>query len=999
MIDGSEANPAKAVLHQTAKAGAVSATSADLTPCLWSEPLTVRIETPVSEVVQQMEQGRSSYVLVVQNQRAVGIFTERDLVRLMAQNQPIAELRIAEVMTRELITISLDEVSNVWTVFQQMQHHRIRHLPVVDQAGNLVGIVTNQKLREAIKPSELLRLRCVSEVMIPQVVRAPADCLLLDLVRLMARGQVSCVVITETDAMGDEIPIGILTERDLVRLHNQGIVLDTTSAQDVMTAPLILIQPQNTLLYVYELMHRHRIRRMVVVGDRGELAGIVTQSNILYAIDPLEAYTLIQMLRQQVNELKQEEAVLQQTNSELERRVAERTAALSTANTRLQESEATQRAMIQAIPDLLIRMGSDGSYIEFASNSSFNLVKGEQLGQNGNIFDTLPSNLAKLRLHYSQQALQSGTPQIYEQEIWVDGKIRHEEVRIVPLFQDEVLVMVRDITERKQAEVELQQAKAAAEAASLEKSAFLANISHELRTPLNAILGFSQFMQRSTEFSPENQRYLKLIHSSGHRLLKLINEILNLSKIEAGKLALEPETIDLFERLSLVSSTLSEQIRRKNLQLHLEILPDVPQYIVLDVQKLEQVLFNFLSNAIKFTNAGTVRLRVSLSDWERIKTDKPERSDAVIPLRFEVEDTGIGIAPQDLNLIFEAFAQTIAGQQAAEGTGLGLTISRRLVQFMGGDITVRSVLGQGSTFEFTIPVQPLVEVKRQPAEHDSFAGERLAQQQAIGLAPDQPSYRILVVDDQIEHRLLLVRWLEVIGFDVEEAATGEAALALWQQWQPHLIWMDLRLSGLDGYEVTRRIRVLEGAMRSGGGGDREMGRGGAREIGRHQIDETATATSSPHPAIPSSPYPPTVIIALTAQALPGDRKLALAAGCDDYVSKPFQEECLLTLMATHLGVQYRYAEAAPIPGEDYRSLPQWSLPQRSLIPADFAVMPRLWVETLYQTSLLCEEKAIQDLLAQIPTENSFLRRSLEFLTQNFNFPQIMHLTKTYLDSK
>ncbi|MGM3307201.1 PAS domain S-box protein [Anabaena sp. WFMT] len=502
-----------------------------------------------------------------------------------------------------------------------------------------------------------------------------------------------------------------------------------------------------------------------------------------------------------------------------------------------------------------------------------------------------------------------------------------------------ILSFVQDVSDRVQAELELQQAKEAAEAANHAKSAFLANMSHELRTPLNAILGFAQLMNWDSTLLPEHQEQVKLIYSSGEHLLRLINEVLELSKIEAGIMTLDKQEIDLFELLNSLNSMFSQQVRNKKLQLHQEILPEVPQYIIVDPQKLQQILINLIGNAIKFTQKGSIYLSVSLANQP---TKFSHEFNNLSYIQFQVIDTGVGIAPQDLDIIFDAFTQAPAGQQSLqEGTGLGLTISRRLVQLMGGEIMLNSTLGKGSTFQFTIPVVVITGTHIKPKKPT---------QRVTGLATNQPNYRILVVDDQALNRLFLVKLLGKLKLEVREAVNGEEAISLWQQWQPHLIYMDIRMPGLDGYEVTKQIRAIE------------------------QPDQS------------------TIIIALTAQASNDDseershRHLALEAGCNDYISKPFRAETLFSKMAEHLDICYTYENPEPPP----------LVLKQALTAEDLAVMPQAWVVELRQASVSCEQTAVEQLIQQIPPEYSSLALSLEQLTQNFAFEQIMKLAQTYL---
>ena len=391
------------------------------------------------------------------------------------------------------------------------------------------------------------------------------------------------------------------------------------------------------------------------------------------------------------------------------------------------------------------------------------------------------SNLWGLLCIYQSQPRQWDSPEIE----FVQTIAAHLSIAI---YQTQILVREQQQRQRLDRQnQQLRQAKSNAEQANVAKSSFLANMSHELRTPLNVILGFSQIMCRDERMNAEQKETLRIINHSGEHLLSLINDVLEVTKIEAGKTQLNIASFDLHYLLDSLLKMLNLKAESKGIKLISTRSPDVPSYIRGDRVKIKQILINLLGNAIKFTHQGTVKLTTTVCNLNSEQ----------IELSFEVADTGEGIKDTELEHLFVPFTQTESGIASQQGTGLGLSIGRKFARLMGGNIRVKSEYGVGSSFILTLPTTSVEVVEN----------DREIERRAIALAPEQPACRILVVDDKAENRLLIERLLTEIGFVVGEASNGRECIAKCSSWQPDLILMDIHMPVMNGIEATIAIKA------------------------------------------------------------------------------------------------------------------------------------------------------------------------------------------------
>ena len=499
-------------------------------------------------------------------------------------------------------------------------------------------------------------------------------------------------------------------------------------------------------------------------------------------------------------------------------------------------------------------------------------------------------------------------------------------IREFKVLQQSLRQLSRQLQPGKQQQGEIDQRPEV----NYEYNSLLADMSHDLRSPLNAILGFAQIMEKESSMTHSQQENLAIINRSGKRLLSVINDVVDLSKIETNRLVLEENSLDFALWLDTMEQSIMFQAHNQGLEFSLIRHGNLPQYICLDERRLRQILTNLIDYSLRYTQAAEVIVRVACIPPSYSVLSANCKSPEKLNIYFEVENTDFPITSEELKTLFAPSIRVRQNRKSPEGSSLSLPISRQLAQLMGGDIIVNTNnnLKQGITFRLDIKTEAII---KQELKISSTP------KKIIGLEPDQTEYRILIVDDSKTNRQIMVQLLEPVGFKVQEAVNGKEAVDVWLRWHPHMIWMDIKMPIMNGYEATEQIKS--------------------------------------YPQTTSTP-----IVALTAGTLEEEKKLFQAAGCDDFVGKPFSGSIIFDKIAQHLGVRYVY-EATPC-----STTSNFKLTANAL-----NIMSSEWLSQVEQAALSLDKNLLCQLIQKIPSEQTELRQSLQMQVDNFDFDKILDL--------
>jgi PAS domain S-box-containing protein len=779
--------------------------------------LAVPTDCSLQQMVAQLQAQHASHVIVQQAGRPVGMLTERDLVRLLRQPQT-PEPCAAQVMSQPIVCVP--GTLGFRAAYAQLCLSRLRHLVVVDAAGAVVGIARESDFLGHVGAElyqSVQQLAPLVDWLVPQL--APAV-LVTQAIDRMLHERRGCVVVP--DGQGG---FGLFTEQLAPRALAHGFHGAAITLADVARPCTQVFSHQASVAQVLSQLVADRSGYVLVRRDDTAEVGVIAQSRLLESVRS--------SIHAEIANRQLVQAQFEQVQVELEQQVG------------------FSRAVLQAMTDgiSVCHAVPDFPFVHFTVwNPAMIDLTGytqDEINQLGWYQSLYPDPKVQARAQVRMERMRRGEDLRHEE--WVITR-KDAVQRVVDISTSliqpgdattvHVMAVMRDVTERKRVEEALAQAKDAAEKASCAKSAFLATMSHEIRTPLNGVLGMAQMLLLPQLQEAQRLEYARTILSSGQTLLTLLNDILDLSKIEAGRFQLELGVVDPASLLSEIHTLFAGAAQAKQLVLtHAWSGPTGQRYIT-DSTRLRQMLANLVGNAIKFTASGAVA----------VVGREVAREGSHVELDFAVADTGVGIAPEQLCLLFQPFSQADSSTtRRFGGTGLGLSIVKNLAQVMGGGVGVQSTPGQGSRFWFRVMAQLCA------SDGNSRRTPRTAGQAGAPPAGARLQGHVLVVEDNSVNAQVIAAMLHALGLGYEWLTDGQqAASAIAQGLRADLILMDLHMPVMDGYTATERIRAWE-----------------------------AQTGAAPRP-----------IVALTADAFEEDRQHCLAVGMDDFLTKPIAMQAL-----------------------------------------------------------------------------------------------------------